>query len=308
MNRLCKQIMVLAAMILLAGPSSALDLNQSLFDSELTNVRYGLSSAADEFEEEESPKTTDDLADDFAWEHKGLEYTHKSPTKAFLLSLAVPGAGQYYYGSKTKAGIFLGVEALSLFMYAKLDGDGKDLEDAFALFNESHWSRADYYEYLVRAYNDSIVTSTDDPAFTHTLPDSNTQQYYEMTGKYDQFSWGWDDAVLDGETLDDISGPGYRLTPSNPDDPAPIPTSKNRDTYQQMRADANSKLDQSKRMLFVTMFNHLASAFEAFITTKRHNDQARRADHEFANWKVRANLKSFYASFDTPTVKVSYNF
>ena len=126
-----------------------------------------------------------------------------------------------------------------------------------------------------------------------------------MTGKYDQFAWGWGDATLNEVTLEDY-GPNVPVLVL--DDSLTIPKSDNRDLYQQMRADANSKLDQSKRMLYVTIFNHLASAFEAFITTKRHNDQLRRAEHEFAYLRVRADLKSFYAKFDTPIVKVSYNF
>jgi hypothetical protein len=34
------------------------------------------------------------------------EYKSKSPFKAFMMSLAVPGLGEYYLGSKIKAGSF----------------------------------------------------------------------------------------------------------------------------------------------------------------------------------------------------------
>ncbi len=281
----------------------ALEFENSVFDRELINVKYGLMNAADEFDEDESQKPSDNVTDDFVWETKGLQYTHKSPTKAFLLSLVVPGAGQYYYGSKTKTGVFLGVEVLSLFMYSKLDGDGKDMEQDFMNFHDTTWFPKNYQTYLENAHGVSIDTGI--VGFSHHLADSGSQQYYEMTGKYDQFAWGWDDAILENLTLEDY---GASVPPLDLADGTTIPVSDNRDTYQQMRADANSKLDQSKRMLYVTIFNHLASAFEAFIMTKRHNDQLRQAEHEFAYLRVRANLKSFYATFDTPVVKVSYHF
>ena len=48
----------------------------------------------------------DEFADEFAPKGK-----LKSPQKAFLLSLLLPGAGQFYTESKTKAKIFVGSEA-----------------------------------------------------------------------------------------------------------------------------------------------------------------------------------------------------
>ncbi len=135
---------------------------------------------------------------------------------------------------------------------------------------------------------------------THNLPDTRTQQYYEMTGKYDQFAWGWDDAVLDGEVL----GPNVQAITG----PETTPYSANRMFYETRRNDANNSYDKATRMVIVSFANRLFSAFEAFFTTKSINKEARRQAQEFGRVKLDAKLKSFYSWRDTPYVTVTYKF
>jgi hypothetical protein len=65
---------------------------------------------------------------------------------------------------------------------------------------DAHWFKAGYTGWLI----DSLGIASDttlyfDPLkqewiyLSHHLPDTKTEQYYEMIGKYDQFRWGWDD-------------------------------------------------------------------------------------------------------------------
>ena len=80
-------------------------------------------------------------------------------------------------------------------MYAKCHGDGNDITDRYEAFNRTYWHDDRYATYLFWNYgvtDDDLINSAET---THHLPDTRTQQYYEMTGKYDQFAWGWDDAV-----------------------------------------------------------------------------------------------------------------
>ncbi|MGB8658566.1 MAG: hypothetical protein WCE90_12415 [Candidatus Zixiibacteriota bacterium] len=72
-------------------------------------------------------------------------------------------------------------------------------------FADQHWSEDLYDQWLhnfdgrdgqpiqsdTEAYWDK--TKQDYVYFSHHLPNSKTQQYYEMIGEYEQFSWGWDD-------------------------------------------------------------------------------------------------------------------
>ncbi len=92
--------------------------------------------------------------------------------------------------------------------------------------------------------------------YTHELPYWNQQQYYELIGKYDQFSRGWDD--------------------SNPNSPieSAIPmasTSKLFYIYAQSRADANHQYDVAATWVSVALLTHLASAIDAYWSVTRFN-------------------------------------
>ena len=63
-------------------------------------------------------------------------YTKKSPTKAFVMSLIVPGLGQYYIGDKKRAMVFAGADLISWVLYFKWDGQGNDLTDRYEAFSQ----------------------------------------------------------------------------------------------------------------------------------------------------------------------------
>lgn len=296
------EILLLVCFVL---PANTIELKQSIFDAKLNEVKYSSYSFGEidqngfSYQEKQTEEADN-------WGNQSLHYKHKSPTKAFLLSLAVPGLGQYYYGSKIKPLIFAGVEAFSWMMYLNYDGEGNDLTDEFNAYNRLHWSRDDYSAYLSAFWgvdSDSLINTGD---ITHHLPTTNTQQYYEMTGKYNQFAWGWDDAVLSDFTLDNILANPENFSRINPDDPESIPYSANRIAYETMRNNANNKFSQAKNMSYVAMVNHLFSAFEAFFTTKNHNEDLKKAKNEFTRWKLKASLKSFHAKHDTPYLNITF--
>ena len=246
--------------------------------------------------------------DEFGTSHEG----RKSPFKAFLLSAAVPGLGQWYYGSRIKPFIFLGVEAAAWGMHIKYHADGEDATDAYEAFSNLHWSRDDYEQkYLLWAYGFADDELIQEREISHRLPDTKTQQYYEMTGKYSQFAWGWDDAVYKDSTLDDysLSNPPNRITSESY-----APSSANRNKYETMRDDANKKFDKATKMIFVSIANRLVSALEAYFVTKHRNDSTH--DTEFVQkdqnmlekLKFKASLKSYNSRRDTPYVKVTYKF
>lgn len=310
------QILSLALAVLLAFGSpglSATELKQSYLEQELQNTRYALAAFSDEFDDKDKSGDTNSTQGtdqpSFGWESKELSYQQKSPAKAFLFSLAVPGAGQYYYGSKKKAAMFLGIEAVSWLFHIKWQGSGDDLTTKFTDFHTANWTRQNYVDYLEYAHGVSVDTSI--KAFTHQLPETNSQQYYEMTGKYDQFLWGWEDAHLDGDTMNITEHINNNTDPALVrlgSDTLLYPHSEKRLIYEEMRLDANNKYDQAQRALYVVMFNHLISAFEAFVTTRNRNKDLLRAESEFARLHVRARLKSIYAWQDTPFLNVTYQF
>lgn len=304
--KLKKTIIILSCLIVLPLLVSANGklAAPSVFDTEQINLKYNLSSQitdAPTFSKYETEvEGSEELID--------AGYRVKSPFKAFLLSLAVPGLGQYYNGSKIKPFIFLGIEATCWVYNFKLNNQGDDITNEFEAYQRAHWSRESYEDkYLLWVYgvNDDNLVDPSATEISHHLPDTETQQYFEMTGKYDQFSWGWDDAELNGRTINDYSSI----------DPMPAvagdnkPSSSNRLYYEQRRDDANTKYDQAKRMLMVAAFNHIFSAIEAMISANRINKQSGvGSDDEFSSWNINAKLKSYNTKRDTPFVSLAFRF
>lgn len=282
--------------------------NHSPIALENQRLRYGFAAGLLSSGNTSYAATQDEVeVDEFGHSRKG----QKSPVKAFLLSAAVPGLGQWYYGSRVKPFIFLGVEAATWTLNLKWHSDGQEATDVYEAFNNAHWSRQDYYQFLYWTYGEWDDELIDARELSHHLPDQQIQQYFEMTGKYDQFAWGWDDAELNGSMLSDYdsaSPPPRVNTASN------VPYSANRVHYEDLRDDANKKFDRARKMIVVAIVNRLVSSLEAYFVTKSRNE--RTEDDEFggtspgllSRLKFNASLKSYHEKRDTPYVKVTYKF
>lgn len=291
--------------LIISASLEAYELKPSKFENEKQAFRYEhsyLALVADDFKELSAPLDTTGI---------GMQQKyHKSPVKAMLLSLAVPGLGQYYYGSKTKSALFLGAELTSWALHIIWHKDGEDMTADFEAYNRQHWLPERYSRYLELAYygytDDEDIPTAGDSArgISHHLPNTRTQQYYEMTGKYNQFAWGWDDAVLNGDSLSDYdeSNPPYKIV-----NESTTPYSARRLLYEQMRADANSKLDNANKMITVAIVNHLISGFEAYFMTRHRNKHAAEPGL-FSRLNFKADLKSFHAVKDTPYFMMTYKF
>lgn len=306
-SRIYENILWLCCLAILFGGSAGASAGEgaSVFDQEQIRIKYNMASGP--YQKNHTFALSDEFASDEAPAFDAKR-GYKSPAKAFVLSLVVPGLGQYYYGSRVKPFVFLGAEVAAWIFHVKYHNQGDDITAEFEAFNRAHWSRDDYEQkYLLWVYG---VTDDEDlpvgtRGITHYLPNELTQQYYEMTGKYDQFAWGWDDAEMDGRDLDSYSA-------SDPPDTvigdATAPYSANRLHYEEMRNDANNAYDKATRMIYVSMVNRLISAFEALFATKKHNREVKRENDEFSRFKVSAKLKSYYAKRDTPFITVTYKF
>lgn len=96
--------------------------------------------------------------------------------------------------------------------------------------------------------------------YTHTLPSYAEQQYYELIGKYEQFSRGWDDANYNDPP--DPNDPGSNRIRSN---------SRRFYEYAEMRAEANNQYDIASTFVSVAVLNHIVSAADAFWSATRYN-------------------------------------
>jgi len=215
----------------------------------------------------------------------------KSPGKALLLSAIMPGAGELYAGSPLKAIFFFGLEIGAWTGVAIYQAEGKDQEDQFQNYADSHWSRGRYWFWLETLPSWTIPNSDpiqipeladpqrgidewffpfedyenfeDENGFTHNLPPTDDQQYYEMIGKYmTQFGPGWDDAWYNG------------LPPNSPNYPyiwSEMTKTDNSDYYMDMRYKSNQALDKAALFFQIVMLNHVFSALDAGFTVRAKN-------------------------------------
>jgi len=190
----------------------------------------------------------------------------KSLKRAFLYSLIVPGSGEFYAGSKIKAGLFFGLDVTLWALYFNYHGKGKDKENEYKAWADQYWSFKAYKDWLLDsiyisnpAVNYENVSDTfwywdkekqEKVYFSHHLHDKKDQQYYEMIGKYEQFGHGW---------LNYNNDPNLYREP-----------------YLGMRRSSNDLLNKAKYSVMFSLANHILSSFDAAFAVKRYNKKGER--------------------------------
>ena len=201
----------------------------------------------------------------------------RSVLKAALFSAVLPGAGQIYNHSYWTALLFLGIEAGGIYTNIKYNNEGDELTAEFERFADAHWFEPEYWRSLSDDASQQAPpiyigpTSIDSlrvyerAAFSHFLPASKNQTYYENIGKYDQFNGGWDDGSGNARQRD----------------------SANRQTYTYMRQDANDKYKTATTGVTVVIINHLLSALHAAYLANSFN-------HTLANSALGMRMKRYH--------------
>ncbi len=243
-----------------------------------------------------------------------LTSSKKSPWIAGLLSLAVPGAGEVYTENYLKGAIFFAIEAASWTTVYIYDKKGDRQTDVFMDYANAHWSAARYARWLqtnfpaeTSQFNLFYGSMTDcDPPFScvnwtavdsarlsadaggsgrglgHALPFWGQQQYYELIGKYPQFSKGWDSQ----EGTD----------PSNYKDGNP-----QFDAYRAMFNQADKYYDVASSFVSVVVVNHILSAIDAAWSATRYNS----ALHAEVRMNMVPTTRGFMARTEA---KIKYTF
>ncbi|MHB2153850.1 DUF5683 domain-containing protein [Calditrichota bacterium GD2] len=227
-----------------------------------------------------------------AVQQKSMELEQKkSGVKAAFLSAALPGAGELYAGSYWKAALFAALEIGFWTAHYVYNDKGDKEDEKMRRFGDEHWSEQVYWSYVYQkaiqegrwpgdplsGYTDDqgrfvldqltdevkrqLYELQDDLGFTHSLPLTKTQQYYEMIYKYlHQFGIGWDDV---GTYWGD---PFFYENPYNLTKLTPTIAQ-----YRDMRNRSNSYYDLATTMVSLVLANHLLSAFDAAWTVKKYN-------------------------------------
>lgn len=226
----------------------------------------------------------------------------KSPMLAGILSLLVPGAGEIYSGEYLKAGIFVALEAAVITTAVIYDNKGDSKTTEFQNYaddytNTNHnWSVVRYAEWLNQFEGANIIINPDvnlppwqrvswsevNAAETgsHKLPPYGEQQYYELIGKYHQYSSGWND--FNGAGNKDQISPNFLF-------------------YSDMRGDANNFYSVASTAVIGIYVNHFLSALDAVWSATQFNKDLA-VKFRLENIQL-TNHTEFY-----PKVYVAYSF
>jgi TM2 domain-containing membrane protein YozV len=230
----------------------------------------------------------------------------KSPVLAGVMSAIIPGSGEIYVGEYLKAAIFLAIEATLITVAVVNNNEGDKLTSEFEAFADEHWSVVDYADYLIdnrealglpedceipinRDSNlppweqilDWEALNHCESPFSHHLPHYGQQQYYELIGKYPQYSSGWDEF--------DPAVDGFREVPQIMKD------------YSIMRGNANDAYNVASKAVIGLYINHLLSAIDAVWSATTYNKNLA------INMRVQ-NMQLANRIEFVPTLNISYNF
>lgn len=243
----------------------------------------------------------------------------KSPVLAGVMSLALPGAGEFYTESYWRAGGFALAEAGLWVLYAAYTSKGNRQTDMFQSFADDHWSVVRYAGWIeanvtklnsdVRSFSGYMIPGTEGRppwervdwskvnavegqiaqksgnGFTHLLPHRPEQQYFELIGKYPQFAAGWDDAgVMTPERIlsSDVSARFLE--------------------YSKMRGVANDFYNTATTGSALIVVNHVLSALDAAWSASQYNGRV----------KLEAHLQPIQRPYGfvemVPTASLTYRF
>ena len=228
---------------------------------------------------------------------------NKSVFLATCFSAIVPGTGELYSGHYWQSALFFGIEVTSWVFAYQYDKKGDDQTSFFEAYANEHWSVVRFAKWTEQNIEHLVPREADvekcrelfamlykegnrpheqinweilnqierivgagggkGQGYSHSLNNYGTQQYYELIGKYRQYSHGWDDS--DQNDNGDFMGP----------------VSENFDYYSGERGKANDYYNLASTFVKIIVVNHIVSAFDAALLT--HFDNRVRANVTYNN-------------------------
>ena len=230
------------------------------------------------------------------------------PGKPLIMSLVIPGAGQFYNQSpKWKTAVFLGTEIISILAWRNYKNKAEDFRKNYQKYADNNWSLENWvynrFNPVSQAWGSisslGSLTGTHDlrlvisgnlanelNLFGHISSDSlekhpewfysgdvsevRDRHFYENIGKYDQFVGGWQDARNDWYEEEKNVGDSTEIVIKTP----------YKQTYINERYKSNQMLDYAKYSITVLMFNHVISGIESvWYSQKRASGKLKKASN-----------------------------
>lgn len=195
-----------------------------------------------------------------------MQPAKKSVFLAGLLSFVLPGAGEFYAESYWKAAAFIALETAVITTALVYDKKGDDQTVKFEGYADENWSVVRYAEWLNQYQNANIPINPNTalPPWervdwnllnaaetgSHKLPRFGEQQYYELIGKYHQYSSGWNDFTGGGNK--ELISPNFTY-------------------YSGMRGKANDYYNIASKAVIGIYVNHFLSMLDAVWTAVSFN-------------------------------------
>lgn len=184
----------------------------------------------------------------------------------------------------------MATEAVTWIQFARWRGKGNDLKEEFRAYADQFWDEPRYQEW--REYNqsvgepfqenESLPCEDGDPDPSCTKHD--TQQRYELIGKYDQFVFGWDDTQ------------GVPISTFNPEVSSTMRTS-----YEGQRNESNKYLKRASVISGLAVVTRIASAIHASAVVRMRNQS------EVSKVRIRVESVDEYGRM-SPSARVEVQF
>lgn len=160
----------------------------------------------------------------------------KSPAKAFMFSLIVPGSGQYYLNSRTRGEIYITEEMIGWLAYFYTDYTSNWRIEHYKSYADQHFNYSDN-DPGKKSYTEMWHLLKERVYASENLPYEKEGEYYELIGKLDALEMFWE-------------------------------SPEQQDYYYNLRQDANRVYKTRNMILGGILVNHIVSAVDALIQAK----------------------------------------
>lgn len=214
---------------------------------------------------------------------------------AVFASAVIPGMGELYVATGSKkishylrVPVFVALDAYLWYAYRDNYDKGKDVKAEYERFGDEHWSEERFL--LQHPYCDGIggcdswqqyneEAKGDYYYFVYIPRELDHEEYYENMGKYDAFSFGWDDWNGDYDNVE-------AWTP-------------NRTTYWEMRNESDDYLLKADRYVMALILNRIVSMLDAGYLAYRYN----KGEYDDGGWTL-----DLRPGLENTSVGLSYRF